>query len=260
MLSAALEPAEASPGEAVSLSALIVDPDGLGVERALAWTCTDLGEGCAEALLATRASEWAMLGPVEDETFEASFTVPEVLSAVFAEGLEELELPLYVLACAPGACPVLDAVAEDPAAGSAEFEAVAELLGDPEGLVSGLAMDQACLGTRELVISLRPEEEREHNPVLFGPDDLSLVAGETEELIFSIGDSDSTDGLPTLILSPYSTAGTFDDELIASEAGDLPVEFNAPEELSDLGLYAVLRDGTGGQAWWRAELDGAGQE
>ncbi len=252
------EPAEATPGETVSLSFLVVDPDGLGVDQLLVWSCTDLGDGCAEALLSARASDWAKVVPIVQEEASASLVIPALLSAVFSEGLEELELPLFILACAPGACPVFEAVQADPAAGTPEFEALAAQLGDPEALVSGLAMDQACLATRDLLVSTRSEAERNHNPLLVGPlGPLSLVAGEAQDLAFSLGDPEevgdtATDA--TLFLAPLSTDGTFDQEVLVSEEGDLTVSFTAPDTLSGLGLYAVARDGTGGQAWWRGEV------
>lgn len=255
VIAATAEPTEAAPGEEILLSMLVVDPDRLGVDQVLVWTCADLGEGCAEVFLVESGAGLATVAPVADEQAQVTLVVPSPLALVFQEGLDELSLPLYILACAPGACPIFDQVAADPAVGTPEFEALAEALGDPESLVSGLPMDQACLAERDLLISLRGEEERNHNPLLVGPtEELTIVPDESNALVFSVGDPDSEEEEATVFLSPLSTLGTFDQEALASASGDVTLSFLAPDDIDGLGLYAVVRDGLGGQTWWRGEI------
>lgn len=258
VLSAVAEPAEAVAGDTVTVTALVVDPDGLGVDEVLAWTCTDLGDVCAEAQLVSKASEWVQRAPVSDEESTVSFQIPALLAGVFNEDLPELELPLRVLACPPGVCPVYDEVAADPAVGSEDFDALAAGLQDSDSLVSGLAMDRACLAERSLLVSARAEEERNHNPILVGPDgDLAVDAGEDLDLSFALSDpdagQDSADST-TLFLFPLSTDGTFDQEALAMEEAEAPLVYTAPDAAGEVGLYAVGRDGLGGQAFWRGAV------
>lgn len=258
VLSAVAEPAEAVAGDTVTVTALVVDPDGLGVDEILAWTCTDLGDGCAEAQLVSSAGGWVQRATITDEQATVSFQIPALLASVFNDDLPELELPLRILACPPGVCPVYDEVAADPAVGSEEFSTLAAELQDSDSLVSGLAMDQACLAERSLLVSARAEAERNHNPILVGPSgDLSVDAGEDLDLSFALSDpdagQDSADST-TLFLFPLSTDGTFDEEALAMEEAEAPLVYTAPETAGEVGLYAVGRDGLGGQAFWRGEV------
>lgn len=116
VMAAVAEPPEVEAGASVELAVHLVDPVGEGVEGVL-WTCVDLGEGCLEAELPAAGA--TLLDPV-DGVATVTRGVPAELAPVVADGSTVLPVPVWVLACAPGVCPLIDEVARAPAAGTAE--------------------------------------------------------------------------------------------------------------------------------------------
>lgn len=235
VLALVVEPPEAAPGAELSLSAWVADPLDEAPELMI-WTCTDLGEGCLEA---ARADQGTTVGRPEDGVLHTTRTVPEALAYAVADGETVLPVPLWALACVPGACPVLDLAAEDPA-GSAELSA---FLADPFAGMEELPRAGTSLAFSTLGVSTRAEPVV--NPSFTrSPGELRAAPEESLALDF---ETDAAE------LWGYATAGGFAMPSYAVEGGAARMEWVAPAAAGSVRLWVVANGAEGGAAVWSAE-------
>lgn len=202
------EPPEVAPGATTTITVTVADPDSTGATGAT-WICA--GAGCPES---------PAEGPLPDGRLVTMRTAPLVPATEAA-----VPLPLWALACAPGACPVdLDAFAADPFTG---MEAL-PLVG------TSLALGRVVLSTRAdpLVNPLISPE--------FG--EVEADAGASIALAFSVAGGALAYG--------YATAGGFDATEYAVEDDAVVLTWYAPEEAGDATLYVIVNGEDGGSAVW----------
>ena len=233
---------EAGAGESVALEAIVVDPEDEGFE-ALTWTCTFAGEGCLESL---GEETWSGLSLVEDAP--ASIATDYTVSPALSKFLTEEPQPLvshWTLACAPGACPLFDAVRAD------EAEAVREDLSDPLSWMADLSFEGVSLSLRTLQLSSRSAEERLSNPTVdCTPEGGELTVEAGEELPFDCavsGDFDQEAGL-----WGYTTAGGWGQNVTPLSVTEVSQAYSyfAPDEAGEVPVWVVIIDGRGGVGLW----------
>lgn len=242
VLGARVEPAEPAPGELATIDVLIADPASQSVEVAI-WTCTNLGTGCLEGADGSPVPVWR--GATVGGLVTASVLVPPALAG-FLQSPELTEIPvgLWVLACPAGACPLIDALDAAPEPGTPEFAEVAAQLADPPSILADLTLGESALSSQDVHVSVRPEEERNHNPdplFFLAPD----VAPVGEAVFVTLGATDP-DGDVVEVLS-LSDVGGFPAGFRVGDA----VDFTRPEDAPEGGVrvWLVARDGRGGFAF-----------
>lgn len=246
VMAAVAEPPEVGAGESVEVAVHLFDPAGEGIEGVL-WTCLDLGDGCLEAALPAVGA--SLLDPV-DGVATVTRAVPAELAPLVADGTTVLPVPVWVLACAPGVCPLVAAVAAAPEPGTAEAEALAADLADPTAWMAELPIEGVSLGFTTVGVSARPEAERARNPAATvaapGPYGVE-VEGELE--VRMRADLEVT-------WWAYTTLGGFDaPSRDADPDEEVGFTFYAPEEAgtAEVLFLAVTEDG--GQTVWRTTID-----
>lgn len=239
VVGAVASPPEVGPGEAVTLDVTIVDPEAEGVDL-LVWACTPTGDGCVEDALPL--VDRLAAPEVEDGQGQAILTVPGgPLPA-------DVSIPsaVWLLACEPGLCPIIELAAQALESGSE----LPDALRDPIGLLQDLPLQGVSLASRTVVVSGRPVEERNTNPTvtLTSGVPLEIPAEGTLDLPLEIADSTAPDGLDAVGLA---TAGGFSAPLFDILDGRADLVFFAPEGEGEVELYVVVEDGLGGSALWR---------
>lgn len=220
VIAAIAEPPEVAPGEPFTLTAVVAAPLGVDVE-ALAWWCPPEGTlpdtlpaGLPTGCLAERPALTEGVGSVTLAAF-----VP---------------LPAWVLACEAGACGDLDDVPERD-------------LRDPFGWLRDLPLEGVSAGAKGLTLTDAPPEERRANPVITEvPPEGRLTdvpTEETVELRFV-----ATGGARA---SGFADAGGFTRVTYdATSAGEVTLEWIAPEDGGEVRLWVVIDDELGGAALW----------
>jgi hypothetical protein len=243
------DPPEIGPGEPYAVEGVVADPLDEGFET-LFWTCTRLGPDCIEPSASTDAA-WPGLRADSAPTGEIAETglASPALSAVAGEDPLPL-IQLYVLACTPGTCPVIDRAAADPDPGSAEADLLVADLADPFTMLEGLPMQGVSLASFSLSLSSRPEAERHQNPGLSCARSGEGPVAPGAEVTFTCsaeGSFDADGGL-----WGYATLGAWDGSSVQVDAPDPEITYTwiAPaRKTGDATLWLVLVDGLGGLSW-----------
>jgi hypothetical protein len=246
VVAAVADPPEVTPGDTVSLTVHTADPEQRGAD-VLVWPCSDIGAGCLEATPARPLVTWTDVRRDVDEVERVRFDVPSVLGDVIAD-TGPITFLVWVLACEPGVCPIIDAVAAGPEAGSQAWNDVVVQLGSPEAWLVDLPMERTSLAARRVTLSERAVDARNVNPSVTGMSpDLSAVVGETLNLTFT---TDS--GVQARFVS---TSGGFGGSSLPISLGTLSVRWLAPQVPGNVDMWVVIDDGIGGSAVWRGEVD-----
>ncbi|MFT4627289.1 MAG: hypothetical protein ACI8PZ_005971 [Myxococcota bacterium] len=229
-----VEPPEVAPGDIAQATITIADPEARGVE-VLTWTCTDLGEGCLEQSLPLEL--WAVVSTPVDEQVEHTIAVPQELSALVSQ-VPFLVTTVWVLACEPGLCPVIDDVVRGRARPGT--------LADPDALLTDLPITGVSLASRRVVVSDAPVDARNMNPVITPDflDDALVSDARSIELRFVVDEE-------TVVAYGFADAGGFGMPAEDARDGAVEVEWFAPNRRRDTNLYVAFEDGEGGAALWR---------
>jgi hypothetical protein len=255
LVAAVAEPAELGPAEPFELTLHTADPAGEGLDL-LAWTCLPDGQGgCVETALGLPRQ--AHVAAVEGAGLEE--TVALLGNPAIAAGLEEADevaLPVWMLACAPGLCPALELALTDPAAGSADEAELMGLLADPTTWMAELPLEGVSLALRSLRTTERPAEQRHRNPQISELElpegiDEGLKSGADHRFLFGVE-------LATEIkASAYglSTLGGFTAPGYAvSEGQTEPIFTSLAEDEGEADVILVVQDDLGGVAVWRRPI------
>lgn len=263
IIAAVVEPAEPAPGETVFAEVFVADPKDRGVEL-LAWSCTPSGdEPCVERLGGVAAMVTVVDEPV-DGSFFVVRQIPSDAAALAAQAgvdPDELAALVYLLACEPGVCPVLqqarDALAnpQDDAASLA----LATVLSDPEPWMRDLPLYGVNLAVR--LVPLSSGGNRNGNPSadqrFRDPEDegtpLVVSSGDAIDLRFSVFDPDGK----RVDAYGYTTLGRFDDDRVREDReNDAVVHWLlAPDEPGTGRVWVVFDDRDGGRAVWTQALE-----
>ena len=161
--------------ESVSVTAWVVDSARRDPD-VLVWPCTaiqiDDRIRCAEGLdvdgVGVPVSAWVRSGVITDQ--HATFSIPAPLLTYLAVQQQDPELlddegipvPVFVMACAPGVCPIFEAVRADPAPGSDAYARLARQLADPDLLAGQGERAEVSLAVK--LFHLVSDQAEEHIP------------------------------------------------------------------------------------------------
>jgi hypothetical protein len=255
LVAAVAEPAELGPAEPFELTLHTADPSGEGLDL-LAWTCLPDGEGgCVEkAMGLPREAHVVAVGGAGLQQ-----TVTLLGNPAIAAGLEEADevaLPVWMLACAPGLCPALELALTDPEADSADEAELMGLLADPTAWLAELPMEGVSLAFRSLRTTERPAEQRHRNPQISElnlPEgiDQGLKSGVDHRFLFGVQ-------LATEIKAAaygLSTLGGFTAPGYAVSEGQAEATFTSlAEDEGEADVILVVQDDMGGVAVWRRSI------
>lgn len=247
VLALVAEPPEVGPGEHLRLTVHTMDPQRDEVDL-LVWFCTDLGEGCAErGDPGQPLSSFAQVVRSAPAAAGLSFVVPPEVGYVLGGNVRVTTFVAWALACRPGACPLIEQVAADPAPGTETWEQVTAALAAPRDIVEGRGLTEASLAYRRLTLSIRSFEERNHNPILtfLGRLPLEVPTDSTVVLPFDVFDASRAWN--------YASTGGFSDDAYGVTTGALSASWTAPAQVGSVSMLVIVDDGVGGSAVWRTE-------
>ena len=235
------DPPEVAPAATTTITATVADP--LGVEPdVMLWTCTNLGDGCLEAV---DPAQGTVIGrPVEGQ-LSTVVTAPVALAGVVSDGVTVLPVLLWTLACAPGLCPAIDLAAAQPAPGSAESETLSAFLADPITGAEALPLTDVSLALSQVRVSMRAAPLQ--NPVIVPPTD-ALVVGVGASLEFTIGVE--FEGVTTAY--GYTTNGGFSSAEYEVVDGEAKMTWFGSDVAGTADLWVVVNGEDGGSAIWHA--------
>lgn len=245
------------------LTATLFQPDDTPV-RVLTWTCTPGPLGCFEA--GTEDNRKALStftqiatptdGVVTDQADPLVFFLPAA-----AAGADLPPVFAWTLACVEGACPILDAVAADPAPGTVAWDDALAGLADPFTLLQTLPKVGTAATFRTLDIRLVADgETAPTNPTvsLASPSPITAPSGGIQAITFTV-QADA----PTLAF-PVATAGGFEASEVEVADGEVTVTFVAGQEDSEdspalapgseVELFVTFETEAGGSTVWRGML------
>lgn len=230
------EPPEVMPGEATAVDAVVADPDGAGAVAA-AWLCTPAGASCGEA--GTPLDGRLVVGSVIDGHFTAELMVDAALEATEVPQAAQI----WVLACAPRLCPVIDQLEAAAEAGSAT--GIETILATPTTWIDDLPIVGVSLGAKQIGVSTRPVGERNENPVLSMVGGLSVEPGKALTIAVTVDDDDGVSTVQGL-----ATGGGFGAEEYELTGGGAQMIWYAPRDSGPVQLYALATDEVGGLGMW----------
>lgn len=237
MLAVRAEPPEAAPGATVTLSALVVDPDG---EPEVAWIGCAVPVDCPDYAAVTdlAAADTSAMTADELAAWQADSAAVGFLG--FGVGLS----PTLIVTGGASATVVLDAVPAGKALGDVT-------LGDPEATEiatkSVTVSDSEAPNQNPSVESLSVDGESVATVSPGGVVSLTTTVtdGSAETYVDEHGD--------TQIEAPSVSYYVSDGTLVPSSAtaDDSEVSWTAPETDGAVDVWVVVRDGRGGIGWGR---------
>lgn len=258
VIAAVVEPAQPQAGETVLLTVYVADPEERGVEL-LAWSCTPAGDlPCLELEGGVSAMVSVVDAPT-DGTFLLARSVPDDVDALLAAAGEEvdpdeLSAVVWLLACAPGTCEIIEEAREALAApGDRDrAERLARDLADPTPWMRELPLSGVNLAARRVRLG-RPGEERNENPVAdprFLTDEereagaFVVPVGDARSLRFAVFDANGT----RADAYGYSSLGRFDAVAVREDRQDDSVVqwLLGPDRPDEGRVWVVFDDGDGG--------------
>lgn len=246
VVTAVVEPPEVAPGETTALTITVADPLGLGSELLL-WQCTLVDGDCLER--SDSPQGWLQVLTPVDYTATASVTPSSALAALLPDDQARAASVLWSLACEPGLCPIFG-MAEDALVRDEVSDELAALLADPTLFMADLPLTGVSLAARSIVVSNRPVEARNQNPLVSvnGDQPLVIEAGDDTELVVDVADdSESTE----VLAFGFSTIGGFGLPFFEVEQGQAMLSWYAPDEQGEADLFIVVDDDEGGSTLWR---------
>lgn len=243
VMAVVMEPPEVVPGETLRFDVHLLDPQRGGADLLL-WLCTPVDGACLEAEASPPLAGWTRVVRRAGDVTALEIAVPAELAPYLGGEARTASLLGWALACAPGRCPVIDAVADADPDAPAPAEVLASL-SDPELMLRGLPKTGVSLAARPVVITGRPEGERNLNPVVFrlGEGDLVVRTGGTYLVQLAYAD--------VAYAWPYATIGGFEYDRYVAGGSAGALRFVAPEDPGTGEVLIVVTDGVGGEAVWR---------
>lgn len=242
-------PAQPDPIDAARLDVWVADARGAGAD-VLVWSCAPVDGSCLEAKppgtdglpfpLWTKVSTTTAADPT------ATVTVGWPLFAGVAAdaGVPVQGVLVWALACAPGLCPVVDAVAANPAVGSEAWTATAAALAAPDQWLADLPSEQVSLAVKELAVREGTDETQAPSPANHNPTLLLDTEPTAQVSVFAASDVDGD----RLDIRTFVTAGGTDHKLTDEL---LTVLWHAPMvTTAEQARFVVVEDGNGGTTAW----------
>ena len=248
VLAAVLSQPEIGLGDAFDVYPTIGNPEGRPLD-VMAWICLPEEGRCVtppghSMLLEPIAG--AMLGWNSGRPLEIHAAVD--IDPTFLALVEEVQVPVFVLACEAGQCPIVELIAQGGLIASYE-----DLLSDPDRLLGTLPEEGVDLAVRTVVISANPVDPNTNPSLLWNseptnngcPVPLQASGGEIVPICLQSRDPQ---GGPLLAHS-YSSAGLVRDTESRVQGRTVNFTFQAPQvsetTVVDLWFVAEEDDGAG---------------
>lgn len=255
VIAAVVQPAQPQPGTTAFMTVYVADPKERGVEL-LAWSCTPFqGQPCVELNAGIEAMVTVVDQPTNG-TFTLARTVPGDVEALLdATGDDDLAAVIWLLACEPGTCEIIEEAREALAAPDDTdlAERLARDLADPTPWMRELPLGGVNLAARRVRLG-RSGQELNENPVAdprFLTDDereadtMTVPLGDVRSLRFAVFDANGT----RADAYGYSTVGRFDDVAVREDRQDDSVVhwLLGPDQPAEGRVWVVFDDGDGGR-------------
>ncbi|MDP2309689.1 MAG: hypothetical protein Q8P18_26955 [Pseudomonadota bacterium] len=260
VLAVRAEPPEPAPGAVVTLSALVVDPDG---DPEVAWVACSLPVDCPDyaAVQELAAADTGAMTSDELAAWQADATAAGFLG--FGVGLSPT---LLVLGAGPPdggpdtGLPDTGFPDTGSAPRSSELTVVLDAIPAGKGLADVTLGDAEAteIGTKS--ISVADSETPNQNPTVTslsidGESEATVSRGEAVSLeatladgsAESYADADGETQTEEPTVSYYVSGGTLVQSIVAAD--DAEVSWTAPESSGTVRLWAIVRDGRGGTDW-----------
>ncbi len=253
------EPPVPAPGDTVFGRIYVADPEERGVVL-MAWTCTPLGDQPCLELAGGIHQLVTVLEPRPDGVYTLSRSIPSELAA-YADAEGRLSAALWVLACPPETCDIIQQARQALAnpQNSQLGEALAEDLADPRPWMEALPMKGVNLAVQPLTLSTT-DRFINSNPVAYqrfvatSEPVESFVApvAEATDLRFAVTDPDGR----RVDAWAFTTVGRFqDDKVREDDRNDTVVHWLlAPTRPTRGRVWVVFDDRDGGRDVFTAEV------
>jgi hypothetical protein len=174
----AADPPQVDPFAPIELEAWVADPFGRGAD-VMIWPCSPVQVDerrlrCFEGLdlegRGVRLPSFTRRGTVVDDHFAVT-VLPPIQSVLALQQLpvdaqeDGVPVPVFVLACDPGVCPIFDQVAADPEPGTEAYARAARLLADPERMADQGPRESVALALKFYTLA-GADTERTSTPLL----------------------------------------------------------------------------------------------
>ncbi len=228
------------PGAPVELVVYTADPAREDFEL-LVWTCTPSVSPCAEAALPA-FSDWVRVVPPEETRRETplSWTLPDVGAAGTDPLTGEQGVPLWVLACSPGRCPIVAEAQRQLEAGEGPSLSLLQALSAPDLWLAELPLEGTSLGARVLPLSLEGEAVASLSVTphfeAASTDPMALEGGQT--LKMSLITEGTGHGRP-LYSRVFTTLGSAYPSFLHTDGGPLQSGLTIPEEGGEGEVFVV---------------------
>jgi len=247
VMASVAEPPEVKPNTPFSYKTYFANPDAEDVV-AMTWVCTNLGDGCLEALGGVQSIHHTDLEGTAP-TWEHTLSVSPALLEALDEDTALTATQIWTLACVRDTCPIIDEVASIDSEEPWPTE-IGEKLANPLSWMSKLPMEGTSLAYQLLTTSL--SDDPHQNPTIELTEDLeSLKRGKYFYLNFFVNGQFSSQAQ----LYSYIVGGGFGAKSAFVTAGEqFELQGTAPKDGDETRIWSVLVDGKGGVAVWTEQL------
>ena len=246
-------PTEALPGDTVTITATVVDPTQAGAE-VLIWTCgIYLGRCVEDALFEDNPQQWLSVHTLVGDTVQTTRRVPgdQLNEAFNFLEVDEIETGVFVLACAPETCPIIEYARLALEAGTFSNDLALDLA-DPGRWYGDVGFEGVSLTVRGLTVARSFPAGRNSNPIIEARfperDDaiITIPAGGDQEFAYLVDDPDED----RLYAYAYTTVGQFEDRRERETNSVIRHYLLAPARATEGHVYIVFEDEQGGAVVW----------
>lgn len=250
-----LDEPELGAGDLVHIVSHIANPDELEVE-VLTWTCLPVEDrGCIEAEAWSSPADWISLAPLDGSLSFARREVPAELDEVFAALGSTFEIPLFVLACEVGACPIIEEARAALADGFVSVH-LEESLRAPESWLQEVDPRRGSLNVRQARISDSWRSNPNVNPTFearFAEANDPVLEGLPGSL-FDLSFLTSDPNFESVYLYSFTTIGRFAERRVKAEAPVVRTWLELPPTEGEGQVWVVFDDRDGGIAVFSQEV------
>lgn len=284
-------PPEPSLYDLLRFKAWVADGRGYGAD-VLLWMCTPVDGECLEAYppttLGLPLQLWTFRGvadPVLDVTSawptlvgiaqalaeEVPDTGPDAAGRARTTTATTFSTPepvdgliVWALACAPGACPIVDAVAHDPVAGSEAWRAVAHDLANPQEWLEDIPPGEASLAVKVVPFHEASDLDELTFGTTTGTDDgvpnhaptitviESHLGPDAGIVTFQVTDVDEDD---EVLQRAFATSGAVELTTSTLGSGSQWLTWRGGAVKGPATLFLVAEDGVGGTTVWSSAVE-----
>lgn len=242
-------PPEVRPSDSFEYTTYIANPNESEVE-VLTWVCTNVGEGCLEAVGGTASVARDVVSGAAP-SLTRTLGVSPALSGILPETGPITATQVWTLLCEKGTCPLIEDVGE-----ISGFDAwpttIQDSLSNPLDWMAELPTTGTSLAYQLVTTSLS-ETPHENPTIMASPENPTfLTKDEAFSLEFQVRGALTEDAR----LYNYISAGGFEmtDTFVTPDECTF-LNGVAPEKEDQVTIWVVLLDGLGGVDVWSTQME-----